>query len=92
MCASQVIRSVRRILAAVAGETEASQNTGMKLALDIPDTQAQQLREAADRLGVPVEMLAQAALSDLAGQCAADFEAAAARVLEKNNELYRRLA
>jgi len=77
---------------AVARETEAGQNTDMKLALEIPDIQAQQLHEAAERLGVPVETLAQAALSDLAGQCAADFETAATRVLEKNKELYRRLA
>jgi hypothetical protein len=64
----------------------------VKLSLEIPDPQAQQLREAAERLGVAVETLAQAAVADLAGQCASDFEDAAARVLKKNEELYRRLA
>jgi len=64
----------------------------MKLSLEIPDPQAEQLRETAERLGVAVETLAQAAVADLAGQCAADFEDAAARVLKKNEELYRRLA
>jgi hypothetical protein len=64
----------------------------MKLSLDIPDEEAQQLRQAADRLGVGVEQLARAAIADLAGQQAADFEGAASRVLAKNKELYRRLA
>lgn len=64
----------------------------MKLSVDIPDEQAQRLQEAADRLGVRVEQLARAALADLAGQQAADFESAAARVLGKNKELYRRLS
>jgi hypothetical protein len=64
----------------------------MKLSVDIPDEQAQRLQEAADRLGVRVEQLARAALADLAGQQAVDFESAAARVLGKNKELYRRLS
>jgi hypothetical protein len=64
----------------------------MKLSLEIPDSQAEQLRDTAERLGVAVESLAQAALSDLAGQCAADFQAVSARVLKRNEELYRRLA
>ena len=65
---------------------------GMKLSVEIPDAQARQLEDAAQRLGVPVEELAQAAIADLAGQHAADFESAAARVLAKNQELYRRLS
>ena len=64
----------------------------MKLSVEIPEAQAQQLQEAAGRLGVRVEQLAQAAIADLMGQQAVDFENAAARVLEKNEELYRRLS
>ncbi len=64
----------------------------MKLSLEISDEQASRLREAAERLGVGVEQLAQAAVVDLTNQQAADFEAASDRVLEKNQELYRRLA
>ena len=64
----------------------------MKLSLEIPEEQAEQLRLVAERLGVGVEQLARTALADLAGQQAADFEEAAARILEKNKELYRRLA
>ncbi len=58
----------------------------MKLSLEIPDEEAKQLRLAADRLGVGVEQLARAAIADLAGQQAADFESAAGRILEKNKE------
>jgi hypothetical protein len=64
----------------------------MKLSLEIPDEQVQQLREVADRLGVGLEQLARAAIADLASQQSADFEQAAARVLDKNRELYRRLS
>jgi hypothetical protein len=64
----------------------------MRLSVEIPEAQAQQLQEAAGRLGVRVEQLAQAAIADLMGQQAVDFENAAARVLEKNEELYRRLS
>jgi pyruvate-formate lyase-activating enzyme len=64
----------------------------MKLSLEIPDEQAQRLQEAADRLGIDVKQLAEAAITDLTGQQAADFEAAAARVLRKNKELYERLS
>jgi len=64
----------------------------MKLSLEIPDAEADQLRLAAERLGVGVEQLARAAIADLAGHLTADFEKAAARILNKNKELYRRLA
>jgi hypothetical protein len=68
------------------------ENMFMRLSVEIPEAQAQQLQEAAGRLGVRVEQLAQAAIADLMGQQAVDFENAAARVLEKNEELYRRLS
>jgi hypothetical protein len=64
----------------------------MKLSVEIPDEAGRQLTAAAERLGIGVEHLARAAITDLAGQQGADFEAAVARVLSKNKELYRRLA
>ena len=48
--------------------------------------------ETARRLNVPQEDLAAAAIRDLLNRPSADFETIAAKVLEKNEELYRRLA
>lgn len=64
----------------------------MKLVFDLPQAQAEKLREEATRLGLAPEELARAALADLLGTPDADFRAAASRVLHKNEELYRRLA
>ena len=64
----------------------------MKLAIELTDQQAARLREGASRLGVAPEQLALAAVTDLIASEGPDFEAAAIRVLEKNEELYRRLA
>ncbi len=64
----------------------------MTLSLQLPPDAERRLAEAASRLNVPVQDLAAAAIRDLLTQPAADFEAAASRVLEKNRELYRRLA
>ena len=50
------------------------------------------LREEAKRLGLAPEDLARAALADLLSTPDAEFRAAAARILQKNQELYRRLA
>lgn len=64
----------------------------MKLAIELPETQAEQLRDEAHRLGVAPEELARAAVTDLLGIPTADFRAVAVRILQKNQELYRRLA
>jgi hypothetical protein len=64
----------------------------MKLAFDLPPAQAEKLRLLAERLGVAPEKLAQAALADLLATPDDAFQAAADRVLRKNDELYRRLA
>ena len=64
----------------------------MKLAIELTEQQAQRLREGASRLGVEPEQLALAAVADLIAAKGPDFDAAAQRVLEKNEELYRRLA
>ena len=64
----------------------------MKLAIELTEQQARRLREGATRLGVEPEQLALAAVTDLIASEGSDFDTAAQRVLEKNEELYRRLA
>ena len=64
----------------------------MKLVLELPPAQAEKLRQEASRLGLAPEELARATVLDLLETPDADFRAAATRVLQKNQELYRRLA
>lgn len=64
----------------------------MPLSIDLTDDTAKRLADEAERLNVPVAQLAAAAVRDLLAQPAADFDQVAVRVLEKNRELYRRLA
>ena len=64
----------------------------MTLNLDLDEQQAKRLREAASRLNVSVNELAKAAINDLLAKPDSDFERAATRVLQKNAELYKRLA
>lgn len=64
----------------------------MDIDLKLPPAQAAILRREAERLRISPEELARAALSDLLSTPDPEFRAAAARVLTKNQELYRRLA
>lgn len=64
----------------------------MKILIELPEAAATKLREEADRLGVRPEELATAAVIDLLYREADDFQAAADYALQKNRELYRRLA
>ncbi len=64
----------------------------MKLSIDLSPAQAERLRLEAERLGLTPEDLAKAAVADLLASAAEDFKTAAAPVLKKNEELYRRLA
>lgn len=64
----------------------------MKVSVEIPPAVEDQLTRAAERLKVPVDELAAAAVRDLIAQPDDEFERVAARVLKKNRELYRRLA
>lgn len=64
----------------------------MKLSIDLSPAQADRLRLEAERLGLTPEDLAKAAIADPLATTDEDFRAAADRVLEKNAELYRRLA
>lgn len=63
----------------------------MKVAIELPPAQAAQLEAEASRLGVSAEELARAAIADLLAAPDATFQDAAARILAKNHELYRRL-
>ena len=64
----------------------------MRLSVDLNPTQEQQLAAIAARLNVAPEVLAAAALRDLLDRREDEFEQAATHVLDKNRELYRRLA
>jgi hypothetical protein len=64
----------------------------MKILVEINDTQQEKLDEVAHRLNVRPEELAIAAVEDFLARTDADFQAAAKRILEKNQELYRRLS
>ena len=64
----------------------------MKLTIDLSSAQVEQLRQAAERLGLAPEELARAAIADLLATPDEEFKRAAERVLRKNEELYRRLA
>lgn len=64
----------------------------MKVAFELPPAQAEKLNQEAERLGVPAAELARAAVSDLLATPDEEFRVVAQRVLQKNEELYRRLA
>jgi hypothetical protein len=64
----------------------------MTLHLELDEQQVQRLQEAARRLNVSIHDLAKAAINDLLAKSDDDFDRAATRVLNKNAELYRRLA
>jgi hypothetical protein len=64
----------------------------MTLNVELDEQQIERLRAIAHRLNVSVNDLARAAINDLLAKPDSDFEHAAARVLQKNSELYRRLA
>ena len=64
----------------------------MKVAFELPSAQAEKLSQEAARLGVLPAELARAAVSDLLATPDESFCAVAQRVLQKNQELYRRLA
>lgn len=63
-----------------------------RIEIDLSPAHRQQLQAEADRLGIRPEELARAAVTDLVTVPADDFEEVARKVLEKNGELYKRLA
>jgi len=64
----------------------------MRVAFELPAAQGERLRAEAERLGLSPDDLARAALVDLLATPDAELQAAIARVIAKNRELYRRLA
>lgn len=64
----------------------------MTIAIDLNPQREQALVDVAKELQVTAVDLAAAAVRDLVAQRSSDFEVAAQRVLDKNSELYRRLA
>ena len=64
----------------------------MRLSVELTPKQEQQLVAIAARLNIAPEVLAAAALRDLLDRREDEFETVAARVLEKNRDLYHRLA
>ncbi len=64
----------------------------MAIAIELSANQALALADSAERLQVSEAELATAAVRDLVAQPRAHFDAAAEQVLNKNQELYRRLA
>ena len=64
----------------------------MGIAIELSDQQPQALSETARCLHVSEADLASAAVRDLVSRQSVDFQAAADRVLSKNQELFHRLA
>lgn len=64
----------------------------MSISLNLDDEQSARLEEHARKLGVDPRELAKAAVNDLLARPADDFDRAARYVLDKNQELYRRLS
>jgi predicted transglutaminase-like cysteine proteinase len=62
------------------------------ITIDLPEEHLSKLREIAGRMGVSVEDLARMSIEELLAQPKEDFGRAADYVLNKNAELYRRLA
>ena len=62
------------------------------ITINISEERMRQLTELAARLGVSPEELARVSVEELLARPEEKFEEAARHVLEKNAELYRRLA
>jgi hypothetical protein len=64
----------------------------IKITVEVTGADGGALAAAATRLNVPATELAAAAIRDLVRRRDESFEAAARHVLDKNRELYQRLA
>ncbi len=60
--------------------------------INLSEHQFQKLQDLAKAYGIPAEALLQASIEDLLSTPKGDFTQAAEYVLNKNTELYRRLA
>jgi hypothetical protein len=66
--------------------------SAMTIQVQLTAEQERLLQAAARRLNISTEALASAAVRDLLSLGTAEFQQAADRVLQRNRELYRRLA
>ncbi len=64
----------------------------MAISIELPESQLDELRALAERLGVAPEELARAVVADQLSGARDDFDEIASRILKKNRELYRRLS
>jgi hypothetical protein len=64
----------------------------VQITVELTEEQTHQLQRLSEALGIEPAELAQAAFVDLLARPAEDFRRASARVLKKNEELYRRLS
>jgi len=62
------------------------------ITISLPEDRVQRLQELASRLGVQPEDLVRLSIDELLGRPDEAFERIADYILEKNSELYRRLA
>lgn len=62
------------------------------ITITLPEERPAKLRQKAAEYGLSAEELVRASIDQLIGGPAEEFETAANYVLEKNEELYRRLA
>lgn len=62
------------------------------ITINLPDEQWQKLKEVADSFGITPEELIQTNIEELVKKTDENFKQAAEYVLNKNAELYRRLA
>ncbi len=60
--------------------------------IELPEEQSQQLRERAREAGISPEQLLRSGVQEWLARPGQDFGSAATYVLQKNRELYRRLA
>ena len=64
----------------------------MQMTIDLSNKQAEQFQQLAKFLSIPPQELVRAAIDDFLLRQAEDFSQAARYVLEKNEELYKRLS
>ncbi len=62
------------------------------ITINLPDRLASELKDAANKIGLSVDDFVKASLQEKLSLLDRDFQSAVERVLEKNAELYRRLA
>ncbi len=64
----------------------------MQMTIDLSDEQTEQFQQLAKSLSIPPQELVRAAIDDFLLHQAEDFNQAARYVLQKNEELYKRLS